>query len=273
MATAELAERVALVTGGAQGIGACIAEYFAENGIRIAIVDLQGDRARALAARLTEQYGVRCLGVEADIASEAGCLLAVRETTEALGRLDILINNAAPRRDRGTVGALVAPDWKPTEEVMLQGTIRLVDAALSHLTASGCGSIINVSSVVASAVGYHHCSWAYHVAKAGLEQLTRWMAVKFGAAHIRVNAVAPGLVDREEGRRASDDPVNRRVIQSTIPLGRAGRGRDIAGAALFLCSDKAEYITGQILTVDGGLGLHEVWSAAVMNAGTDLQPL
>jgi 3-oxoacyl-[acyl-carrier protein] reductase len=108
-----------------------------------------------------------------------------------------------------------------------------------------------------------HCSWAYHVSKSGLEQLTKWLAVKLGSQKIRVNALVPGLIDRDIGVKHSDDLKNRLIISEVIPLGRAGVGLDIANAIIFLCSKQAGYITGQVLAIDGGLGLSEVWSAAL----------
>ena len=104
---------------------------------------------------------------------------------------------------------------------------------------------------------------AYHSAKAGLDQFTRWLAVRCGPRGVRVNAVAPGLVDRDVGPKLVDNPVNRRIVEAVVPLGRAASGREIAKTVIFLASDAASYITGQVLAVDGGLEVNEVFGAGL----------
>jgi len=108
-----------------------------------------------------------------------------------------------------------------------------------------------------------HCSWAYHVSKAGLNQLTRWLAIRLGSRGIRVNAVAPGMVDRDVGAKLTDNAEARATVEAVIPLGRAGSANDIAQAVVFLCSKQSSYITGQVLTVDGGMGANEVFGASL----------
>ena len=139
----------------------------------------------------------------------------------------------------------------------------LSDAASSYLAACGHGVIVNISSVVSNSVGIDQCSWPYHVSKAGLDQLTRWLAVRFGGQGIRVNSVAPGLVDRDMSPKLSDSAENNAIISQIVPLGRAGSSKDIAHSVVFLCSQQSAYITGQVLTVDGGLGINEVFSASL----------
>jgi 3-oxoacyl-[acyl-carrier protein] reductase len=147
----------------------------------------------------------------------------------------------------------------------------MADAALPDLSASGHGAIVNMSSVVASAVALDQCSWPYHVSKAGLDQFTRWLAVRCGGAGVRVNAVAPGLIDRDVSPKLTDNLVNRRIVESVVPLRRAGSAREMAEVVVFLASDAASYVTGQVLIVDGGLGLSEVFGASLraFNAASD----
>ncbi|TAJ96527.1 SDR family oxidoreductase, partial [bacterium] len=127
--------------------------------------------------------------------------------------------------------------------------------AVPYMSKAGGGSIVNISSVVAFAISHEPC--AYHVAKAGVVHLTRYLAYEFGHRGIRVNCVCPGLVDREEAMRLTDDPGNRAVVELIVPLKKAARSKDIAHAVLFLCTDEASYVTGQSLVVDGGLSLGE----------------
>lgn len=254
--------RVALVTGGAQGIGAGICEELAAVGIAVAIIDLNADKAGEVAARLTDR-GHRATAIVVDIAAEAGCREAVARTVSAFGGLDILVNNAAPGRNRDAIGQITVADWATHEQVVLQATVHLVDAAVPYLSASGTGAVVNISSAIALRVALDHCSWSYHVSKAGLNHLTRWLASRLGAQGIRVNAVAPGLVDREGGPQLTDLPMHRTIIEAVVPLRRAGRASDVAKAVAFLCSDQSAYITGQVLVVDGGIDLSDVFGASL----------
>jgi 3-oxoacyl-[acyl-carrier protein] reductase len=247
--------QAALVTGAAQGIGAGIARVLAAKGARVCIVDIQA----AEAAKLAEEIGGHA--VEADLTTKEGCERAVAGTVAAFGRLDIIVNNAAPARNRALIGEIAGSDWEPHASLVLQAAAHLVDAARPHLKAGA--SVVNISSVTAHSIGVDQCSWPYHVSKAGLNQLTRYFACRLGPDGIRVNAVAPALVDRDVGRKLSDDPDMAKVIRATVPLGRAGAAADIGEAVAFLCSSAASYITGQVLVVDGGLGAREVFGAGL----------
>lgn len=254
--------RIALVTGGAQGIGAGICEGLVSAGAAVAIVDQQLDKMRELAERLTNAGGrVHCIC--ADIATEEGCRSAVAQAVDALGGLDILVNNAAPGRNREMLGKISGTDWAAHEQVVLQAAVHLTDACIPYFSNTGRGAVVNVSSAVASAIAIDQCSWPYHVSKAGLNQLTRWMASRLGPHGIRVNAVAPGLVDREVGPKLTDNAMHFDIVKNVVPLGRAGCAADVAKTVIFLCSDQSAYITGQVLAVDGGLGLAEVFGASL----------
>ncbi len=252
----------ALVTGGAQGIGAGICLGLASAGAAVAVVDRQVDKAQFLAKQIVHGGG-RAVAVQADIALEEGCLQAVTKTITELGGLDILVNCAAPTRDRGMLGKITAADWEIHQQIVLKATVILSDTASDYLAESGKGSIINISSVTSHSVAIDQCSWSYHASKAALDQLTRWLAVRLGGLCIRVNSIAPGLVDRDIGPKLSDNPQHRAIINEIVPLGRAGNARDIAQAVVFLCSTQSSYITGQVLTIDGGLGLNELFGASL----------
>jgi 3-oxoacyl-[acyl-carrier protein] reductase len=259
---AQLNERIALVTGGAQGIGAGICEALAAAGAAVAIVELQIDKAQDLALRLSAT-GRRVISIAADITREEACRSAVAQTVETFGGLDILVNNAAPSRSRDMLGRIAGADWAAHEQVVLQAAVNMVDAALAGLAGNGRGTVVNIASTLGSAVAIDQCSWPYHVSKAGLNQLTRWLACRLGPSGVRVNAVAPGLVDRDVGPKLTDHAASRAVVETVVPLRRAGRSSDIAQAVIFLCSERSSYITGQVLTVDGGLGLAEVFGASL----------
>ena len=202
------------------------------------------------------------VAITADVTARDGCDRAVAETVAAFGGLDLLVNNAAPGRDRSLIGQLEGRDWQAHAELVLCAVTMLTEAALVHLAARP-GAIVNVSSVTAQAIMARFCTWPYHVSKAGLEQLTRYLACRLGEDGIRVNAVAPSLVDRSVGRKLSDDPEAAAVVRATVPLRRAGTAMDIGEAVAFLGSDRASYITGQVLAVDGGIGCRDVFDAGM----------
>lgn len=256
-----LSGKVALVTGSAQGIGAGISRVLNSYGMKVAIVDQQTEKGAALAAELSSS-GTPARFVESDLSTDAGCAAAITGTVDALGGLDVIVNNAAPGRDRDRIGELSGSDWDGHADLVLRAVTRLADHGLVHLARSSSPAIVNVSSTTAVSIAEEQCTWPYHVSKAGLEQLTRYLACRLGEHGIRVNAVAPGLVDRDAGRKLSDDPAAAGVIQATVPLGRAGSSSEVGQAVAFLSSDAASYVTGQILTLDGGLGLREVFGAA-----------
>jgi len=252
----------ALVTGGAQGIGAGICFGLATAGAAVAVVDRQIDKAKAVAEQIAAAGGT-AMAICTDIGTEEACRRLVEQSALRLGGIDILVNCAAPGRDREMLGRLADADWETHQRVVLSSAVSLADAASDHLAASGHGAIVNISSATSTAVAVDQCSWPYHVAKAGLDHLTRWLAVRLGERGIRVNAVAPGLVDRDVGQKLTDNAQHRAVIEAIVPLRRAGRADDVAQAVVFLSSRRAAYITGQVLTIDGGLGVAEVFGASL----------
>ena len=252
----------ALVTGGAQGIGAGIVSELAREGASVTIVDQQKEKSFELALEINKNGG-DAYSVTADLSTKEGCLKAINESILYYGGMDILVNCAAPARNRDMIGELDSADWDIHQKLVLNSTVILSEAASNYLKLNGNGSIVNISSIIGYSIAVDQCSWPYHVTKAGLDHLTRWLAVRLGNLNIRVNAIAPGLVDRENARKLTDDKQNQEVINQIVPLKRAGTASDIAQAVVFLCSKKASYITGQVLTVDGGLGLSEVFGASL----------
>jgi len=253
---------MALVTGGAQGIGSGICICMAQAGAAVAVADLQFEKASDVANAIVESGGI-AIAVKADIATAEGCRRAIDTTVAGLGGLDILVNCAAPGRKRDMLGKLADADWDIHQKIVLNAAVQLADLAVGHLARSGNGVIINIGSTTGGFIAVDQCSWPYHISKAGLDHLTRFLAVRLASLGIRVNSVSPGLVDRETGQKLTDNPQNKLVVEAVTPLGRAGTVYDIAQAVIFLSSKKASYITGQVLVVDGGLGVVEVFGASL----------
>lgn len=240
----DISGRLAVITGGATGIGRAIAEVLAEGGARIVIADRDLPRAEATA---------RDLGSEAmhlDVTDPVACETQAQDLTSRLGPADILVNNAgivhnAPALD------MALDDWRRVIDVDLNGVFHSARAFGRPMVAAGRGSVINISSICGEIVVHPQPQVAYNAAKAGVNLLTKSLAVEW-AGRVRVNAVAPGYTATEltlAGRSRPDwfD----RWLQS-IPMGRLADPREIATAVAFLASDAASYITGTVLTVDGG---------------------
>lgn len=247
--------KVALVTGGARGIGFAIARRFVAEGAKVVIGDIDGAEVSGAAAALGPESEV--LGHTLDITKEDQVAATVRAALERFGRLDILVNNAAIL-DMTTWDELTYARFSEVLRVNLDGALLCAMAAVPALERAGGGRILNTASIM-GLVGSKE-SIPYSTAKGGLVNLTRCLACDLAAKNITVNAIAPGFIDtRMAVTRAGDHEHQTEHFKTVylkygkIPLGRAGTPDDIAGPAFFLCSDDARYITGQILTVDGGV--------------------
>jgi 3-oxoacyl-[acyl-carrier protein] reductase len=245
--------RVALVTGGARGIGEATAERLAEDGAAIAIADLDLAGAEAAAARITGRYGVKAIGLKMNVAVAAEVEETVSEIAERLGSLDILINNAGITRDN-LIHKMSDEDWDAVAAVHLKGAFLCSRAAQREMVKRGWGRIVNLSSV--SALG-NRGQTNYSTAKAGLQGMARTLAVELGRYGITVNAVAPGFIDTEMTRqtaiRLGRDPEEWKEERAReIPVRRAGVPRDIGNVIAFLCSDDASFVSGQVIYVAGG---------------------
>ncbi|OLV19266.1 SDR family oxidoreductase [Deinococcus marmoris] len=241
-----LAGKHALITGGGSGINLGIAQSFAAHGCAITILGRNLEKAQK-AAQGIEDAGGRAMGVSADVRDFAALEAAVAQATEKFGDFDIVLAGAAGNFPAPVDG--ISPNgFKTVVDIDLLGTYNTIKAASPRLKTPG-GNVLSIS-----AYGIPVPMQAHVVAaKAGVDMLTRTLAIEWGLRGIRVNAIIPGPIDGTEGMaRLAPDEASRSRVAGSVPLGRMGIPQDIANAALFLVSDAASYVTGVILPVDGG---------------------
>ena len=236
--------KVAMVTGSTRGIGRAIAEALAQAGATVAVIG----RDVARAAQAAGEIGHGARGFACDVASEEAVNAAVAAIEKDLGGIDILVNNAGVTKDNVFL-RLQDADWDLVLEANLKGAFRTIRAASRGMMKKRWGRIINISSVVALIGNKGQANYA--ASKAGLLGLTKSIARELASRGVTVNAVAPGYIETD--MTAALTAEQREALAKQIPLERLGRPEDIAQAVLFLASDGASYITGQVLVVDGGM--------------------
>jgi 3-oxoacyl-[acyl-carrier protein] reductase len=244
MTTIDLGGKVAFVTGSTRGIGLAIAQALHAAGARVAIVGRDAGRAQAVAAEL----GERAAGVGCDVAvaEQVEAALAAAET--ALGPVDILVNNAGITRDNILL-RLTEADWDLVLDANLKGAFHTTRAAIKGMMKRRSGRIINVTSIVGISGNKGQANYA--ASKAGLIGFTKSVAKEYAGRGILANCIAPGYIETDMTSGLPD--AAKATLLQGIALGRLGRPEDVAGAALFLASDLAAYITGQVVVVDGGM--------------------
>lgn len=236
--------RTAIVTGGGQGIGRAICGIFAEEGASVVVVDIDESRARETASQLNRE-GRTATAVRADVSSGAEIEALVDGVLADSGRVDILVNNAGLAVFR-SVEHCTEEEWDRVMAVNLKGPFLLAKSLLPAMKAQRSGAVINLASVAGKTGGVVSGA-PYSVSKAGLECLTKSLARELAPYGVRVNAIAPGIIDTALTAHHDQSFVD------AIPLGGKGEPRDVAEAALFLASDRSRHITGEILDVNGGL--------------------
>jgi NAD(P)-dependent dehydrogenase (short-subunit alcohol dehydrogenase family) len=251
--------RVALVTGGASGIGERTTRLLAQEGARVLVADLSEERGRAVAASLGKSAAFH----KTEVSREDQVRAAVAAALSGFGRLDVLVNNAGFGGALGPLESTPVEEWDVTFAVLVRGPFLGMKHAVPALRAAGGGAVVNIASVAGQVGGFG--PHAYSAAKAALIQLTRTAALELAEHAIRVNAICPGFiatplatnaVGRPEERVAQAKPAMARAQ----PIARPGEPEDIAQAVLWLASDAASFVTGQTLVVDGGLTAGRRWS-------------
>jgi 3-oxoacyl-[acyl-carrier protein] reductase len=242
-----LKDKVALVTGASQGIGRATSLALAEAGAKVAIAARNTEKLASLAAEIAAAGG-EALAVPMDVADPAQVKTGFQHLLAKFGKLDVLVNNAAITRDTLAL-RMKLEDWDAVLRTNLTGAHLCIQQALGAMLKQRAGRIINITSVVAETGNAGQAN--YVASKAGLIGLTRAIAVEVASRNITVNAIAPGFISTP-----MTDPLSQEIkdkMKSMIPLGRFGTDRDVAASIVFLASDEAGYITGQVLDVNGGL--------------------
>ncbi|MQM26700.1 3-oxoacyl-ACP reductase FabG [Glycomyces albidus] len=244
--------RTAIVTGAARGIGAATARRLAADGHAVAVLDLAEEQARATADAINAQGG-KAIGVGADVADEAAAAAAVERVTAELGPPQILVNNAGILRDN-LLFKMSADDWDAVLAVHLRGAFLMSRAVQSSMVDAGWGRIVNLSST--SALG-NRGQANYAAAKAGMQGLTKTLAIELGKFGITANAVAPGFIETDMTRATAERigvPFEDFLAHAAkeTPVGRVGKPEDVAAAVAYFCSEDAGFVSGQVLYVAGG---------------------
>ena len=239
-------QKVALVTGAARGIGLAVAKRFLGEGYRVALLDIEGELLQQSVQALNDPDNT--LAIHADVSDADAVAKAFAALQDRFGRLDALVNNAGIAIFKPLLETTQA-DWDRVLAVNLTGPFLCTQAAAPLMREHGGGAIVNITSI--SALRASTLRTAYGTSKAGLAHLTKQFAVELATLGIRVNAVAPGPVDTAMAK-AVHTPAIRADYHDTIPLNRYGLETELADAVFFLCSERATYITGQMLAVDGG---------------------
>ena len=243
-----LANKTAIITGAAQGFGFAIAETFAREGARVACLDIQHEAAKAGAARI----GAGAIALACDVASFKDVARATRAALDALGHVDIVINNAGTSHRNKPMLDVTEDEFDKVFAVNVKSIYNMAHAIVPHMRARGRGVIINIGST-AGIRPRPGLAW-YNASKGAVNLLSKSMAVELGPDKIRVCALAPvaGETPLLPMFLGEDTPERRAAFKASVPLGRLSMPQDVANAALFLCSDEAEFLTGVVLEVDGG---------------------
>jgi NAD(P)-dependent dehydrogenase (short-subunit alcohol dehydrogenase family) len=239
--------KVAIVTGAAQGIGEAYAKALAAEGASVVVADLNEDSGKQVVAAIEEDGGT-AIFVRTDVSDAASATAMADAAVEAFGGIDLLVNNAAIYGDMA-FDLLITVDWdyyKKFMSVNLDGALVVTRAVYGHMAERGGGSIVNQSSTAAWLY-----SGFYGLAKAATNSLTQQLAHELGGQNIRVNAIAPGPVDTQATRTQAGQAAHD-IVKNSLAIKRIGQPEDMVGACLFLLSDEAAWITAQILDVDGG---------------------
>jgi NAD(P)-dependent dehydrogenase (short-subunit alcohol dehydrogenase family) len=251
----------ALVTGGARGIGLAISKALAREGAAVAVADINLDGAKTAAAT-AGAHGARAVPIEVNVADPASVTAMIKTLLQQFGRIDILVNNAGVGGNTPFLDTTLE-EWNRIIGINLTGAFMIAQAVAREMAKTGGGKVVNIASLSGQRGGNGRA--AYGSAKAGLELLTKVMAVELAPYNINVNNIAPGAIETEMAKFAHDT-ATRSAYNYLIPMVRYGTPEEVADAAVFLCSDEARYVHGHTLNVDGG------FRAAGLMFGKDKTP-
>ena len=260
-----LSGKVAVVTGAASGIGATTAELLASEGASVVLADIDADAAEELAATIRDR-GYDAIAVAFDLGDERSISSLIEQTVAITGGIDVLHNNAAATALASTRDLLIADTgvdvWDDTLRINARGTLLAIKAVVPHMLARGGGSIINTSSGASLAGDLGHC--AYGASKAAINAITMYAATEYGKQSIRVNAVAPGLIVTPASQSSGHSEAMATIMLDNHLTPRLGEPMDVAYAVLYLASDESSFVTGQIISVDGGLSAHQPYFSELL---------
>jgi 3-oxoacyl-[acyl-carrier protein] reductase len=243
-----LENKVALVTGGARGIGREIVLKLASEGAHIAFTDIRLEGATEEVVNLIRERGLKATAIQSDVRNLSEAQNTVDAVIQEYQRIDILVNNAGITRDN-LIMRMSEEDWDSVIAVNLKGTFNFCKAASRHMLGQREGKIVNIASIVGVMGNAGQVN--YSASKAGVIGLTKTLAKEFASRNIQVNAIAPGFIDTDMTQKLN--PQQREALMNAIPMKRIAKPEEIANVVLFLVSPAASYITGQVLHVDGGL--------------------
>ncbi len=242
-----LENKIAIVTGGARGIGRAISLRLASEGAKIAIVDIMLDVAEATAKEFADK-GFEAKAYAANVAKPEDADATVKKVIADFGKVDILVNNAGITKDN-LIMRMSEAEWDAVIAVNLKGTFNFTKAAVTPMARQRSGKIVNIASVVGRMGNAGQAN--YSASKAGVIALTKSTAKEFGSRNIQVNAVAPGFIETEMTAKLPQSV--RDTFMMVIPAKRPGKPEDVANVVFFLCSSDADYVTGQVINIDGGM--------------------
>ncbi|OQA21827.1 MAG: 3-oxoacyl-(acyl-carrier-protein) reductase FabG [Actinobacteria bacterium ADurb.Bin346] len=247
----KLENKVCIVTGGAAGIGKKITESMLYEGATVCIFDINEERGAETTGELSKKYGKeKIVFFEVNVADEEQTAEAMESIAEKYGSIDVLVNNAGITLDNLII-RMSLDDWKKVLDINLTGAFICSKQAVKHMLKKRAGRIINISSIVGVRGNAGQCN--YSASKAGLIGLTKSLAREVSSRNINVNAIAPGYIETEMTAKL-DEKIKEKLV-SSIPSGKLGLPGDVASAVVFLAGPEAEYITGTVLSIDGGMGI------------------
>ncbi|MDD5687970.1 MAG: 3-oxoacyl-[acyl-carrier-protein] reductase [Elusimicrobia bacterium] len=248
MCEQKLKDKVAIITGGAQGIGRAIAEKLAGEGVKVVIADVMEGDAKKTADEIASEKNVETYSLKVDVSSSQQTEEMVKKTVEKYGKIDIIVNNAGITRDNLLI-RMSDDEWDKVIAINLKGVFNCSKAAAKIMMKQRCGKIVNIASVVGLMGNAGQSN--YSASKGGVIALTKTLARELASRNITVNAVAPGFIKTAMTDKLSEDA--KKKLTDIIPLSRLGEPQDVANLVAFLCSEESSYITGEIISVNGGM--------------------